>query len=78
MKTIYLESHTPESIDLGQLLVNRLQGDGVIIESHPATAATQVMIVEFLTQYDIIIFDGTIENDAELNNGYYDLSIFNT
>lgn len=72
MKTIYLESHTPESIDLGQLLVNRLQGDGVIIESHPATAATQVMIVEFLTQYDIIIFDGTIENDAELNNAKYD------
>lgn len=30
------------------------------------------MILEFLTQYDIIIFDGTIENDAELNNAKYD------
>lgn len=72
MKTIYLESQTPESIELGQLLENRLQGDGVIFESYHATAATQVMIVEFLTQYDIIIFDGTIENDAELNNAKYD------
>lgn len=72
MKILYLNTETADSIDLGQLLVNRLQGDGVIIESHPATAATQVMIVEFLTQYDIIIFDGTIENDAEFNNTKYD------
>lgn len=72
MKILYLNTETADSIDLEQLLVNRLQGDGVIIESHPATAATQVMIVEFLTQYDIIIFDGTIENDAGLNNAKYD------
>ena len=61
-----------ESLELGQLLVNRLQGKGVIIESYPATAAAQGMILEFLAQYDIIIFDGTIENDAELNNAKYD------
>lgn len=72
MKVLFLNAVTQKSIELGQLLVNRLQGDWVIIESHPATAATQVMIVEFLTQYDIIIFDGTIENDAELNNAKYD------
>ncbi len=72
LKILYLKTNITESVELGQLLVNRLQGKGVIIESYPATAAAQGMILEFLTQYDIIIFDGTIENDAELNNAKYD------
>ena len=63
VKILYLYSTTPKGVKLGQLLAKRLQVDGAIIESYPATAATQVMIVEFLTQYDIIIFDGTIENE---------------
>lgn len=72
LKLLYLNTETRESAELGQLLVNRLQGDCVIIESCPVTAATLVMIVGFLTQYDIIIFDGTIENETELNNLKYD------
>lgn len=72
LKILYLKTNITESVELGQLLVNRLQGKGVIIESYPATAAAQGMTLEFLTQYDIIIFDGTIENDAELNNAKYD------
>lgn len=73
MKILYLNTEKTESEELGQLLANRLQGDeDVIIDSSLSTEATQVMNVEFLTQYDIIIFDGTIENDAELNNLKYD------
>lgn len=72
IKIQFLNTETPKSVELGQLLANRLQGDGVIIESYPATTATHVMIVELLTKYDIIIFDGTIEDDAELNNAKYD------
>lgn len=60
VKILYLNAETMESLELGQLLVNRLQGKGVIIESYPATAAAQGMILEFLTQYDIIIFDGPL------------------
>lgn len=73
MKIIYLNTDTPESIKLGKLLANRLQGDdAIIVESFPSIEATPVMIVKFLTQCDIIIFDGTIESDAELNNSKYD------
>lgn len=73
MRILYLNTEIAESIKLGQLLVNRLQGNGIItIDSYPSTASNQVMIVKFLTQYDIIIFDGTIEKEAELNNSKYD------
>lgn len=72
MKILLLNTETTESVELGQFLVDKLQGDGVIIESYHATAATQVMIVELLPKYDIVIFDGTIENDTELNNLKYD------
>lgn len=72
MRILYLNTDTTDSNELGLLLANRLQEDEFIIESYPVTAATQIMIVEFLTQYDIIIFDGTIENNAELNNSKYD------
>ena len=73
MKIIYLKTDTPESIELGRLLANRLQGDdAIIVESFSSIEVTPVTIVKFLTQYDIIIFDGTLENDAELNNSKYD------
>ena len=73
MRILYLNTEIAESIKLGQLLVNRLQGNGIItIDSYPSTASNQVMTVKFLTQYDIIIFDGTIEKEAELNNSKYD------
>lgn len=72
VKLLYLNTDISESIDLGQLLANRLQGDRAIIESYPAIAATPVKILGFLTRYDIIIFDGTIEDNAELNNAKYD------
>ena len=72
VKLLYLNTDISESVDLRQLLVNRLQEDRAIIESYPAIAATPVIILEFLTRYDIIIFDGTIEDNAELNNAKYD------
>ena len=73
MRILYLNTEIAESIKLGQLLVDRLQGNGIItIDSYPSTASNQVMIIKFLTQYDIIIFDGTIEKEAELNNSKYD------
>lgn len=73
MEILLLNTETIESVELGQILANSLQGeDTIIIESFPSTKTTQVMMAEFLTQYDIIIFDGTIEDDAELNNSKYD------
>lgn len=72
VKLLYLNTDISESVDLRQLLVNRLQEDRAIIESYPAIAATPAIILEFLTRYDIIIFDGTIEDNAELNNAKYD------
>ena len=53
MKILFLNTDTAESVELVQLLVDRLQGDGVIIESYYETVASQVMIVELLTKYDI-------------------------
>lgn len=32
VKILYLNAETMESVELGQLLVNRLQGKGVIID----------------------------------------------
>lgn len=73
MEILLLNTETTVSVELGQILANSLQGeDTIIVESFPSTKTTQVMMVEFLTQYDIIIFDGTIEDDAELNNSKYD------
>lgn len=73
MKVLFLNAVTQKSIELGQLLAKRFQEDDtIIVEPFPSTEATQLMIIEVLTQYDIIIFDGTIENDAELNNAKYD------
>ena len=67
MEILLLNTETTVSVELGQILANSLQGeDTIIIESFPSTKTTQVMMAEFLTQYDIIIFDGTIEDDAEL------------
>ena len=42
VKILYLNAETMESVELGQLLVNRLQGKGVIIESYPATVAVHM------------------------------------
>lgn len=73
LKILYLNTGIAESMKLGQLLVNRLQDNGTFtIDLYPSTEANQVVIIKFLTQYDIIIFDGTIEKDAKLNNSKYD------
>ena len=72
MNILYLNTDIFGSVELGQLLANRLQGDDIIIESFPSTEVTLVMTFKYLTRYDIIIFDGTIEDDTELNNAKYD------
>lgn len=73
MKVLFLNAATQKSIELGNLLARRFQEDDtIIVESFPSSESAQVIIVEFLTHYDIIIFDGTIENEAELNNTKYD------
>ncbi len=72
MKIHYLNTETSASLELGRLLAKKLQeSETSIVELFPSAKATQILIVNFLTQYDIIIFDGTIENDAELNNSKY-------
>lgn len=73
MKILFLFTDTTESIKLGQLVVTRLRdNDTIIVEQYPSTKVTNSMIFEFLTRYDIIIFDGSIENNAALNNAKYD------
>ena len=44
----------------------------IIFDTILSTELSQFKILESLTKYDIIIFDGTIEDDAELNNTKYD------
>lgn len=75
IKILYLSSGTADSEMTGGFLANKLQEMRtctITVDSVYATDVNQVMIIELLTQYDILIFDGTIENDAELNNSKYD------
>ena len=75
IKILYLSSGTADSDMTGDILANKLQAMRtctITVDFVYATDVNQVIIIELLTQYDILIFDGTIENDAELNNSKYD------
>lgn len=52
--------------------LKRMKDTIVIIDAILSTELNLSKILEFLTQYDIIIFDGTIEKDTVLNNAKYD------
>ncbi len=72
---LYIKSGSVAGETLASDMANelkRMKDTIVIINTILPTELSQSKILEFLTQYDIIIFDGTIENDAELNNANYD------
>lgn len=72
---LYIKSGSVAGEALASDLANELKRmkDTIVINNTLLyTELSQSNILEFLTQYDIIIFDGTIEDDAELNNPKYD------
>lgn len=72
---LYIKTGSDAGETLASSTVNelkRMKDTIVIIDTILSTELSQFKILEFLTKYDIIIFDGTIENDAELNNAKYD------
>lgn len=75
IKILYLSSGTADSEMTGNLNagnLNAMETCTIITKSICSANVNHVMIMDLLTKHDILIFDGTIEDDAELNNAKYD------
>ena len=76
IKLLYINTGTHGSQVLGSVLVNGLQEISACsfdVDTVEASAIGLHYVIEFLTQYDIVIFDGTIEADPELCDSIYDI-----
>ena len=76
IKLLYINTGTHGSQVLGSVLVNGLQDISACsfdVDTVEASAICLHYVIGYLTQYDIVIFDGTIEADSELRDSIYDI-----